>query len=50
MTIIEDTHLTLAVIPFKLEANNSLIVLPLKTYEKTFAKFPFEYEALCTQN
>ena len=24
MTIIEDTHLTLAVIPFKVEANNSL--------------------------
>ena len=41
MTIIEDTHLTLAAIPFKVEANNSLIFLPLQTYEKKFAKFPF---------
>ena len=36
-TIIEDTHLTLAVIPFKVEANNSLIFLPLQTYEKNFS-------------
>ena len=28
-TIIEDTHLTLATIPFKVEANNSLILLLL---------------------
>ena len=40
-TIIEDTHLTLAVIPFKVEVNNSLIFLPLQTYEKKFAEFPF---------
>ena len=33
-TIIEVTHLTLAVIPFKVEANNSLILLPLQKYEK----------------
>ena len=40
-TIIEDTHLTLAVILFKVEANNSLIFLLLQTYEKEFAEFPF---------
>ena len=40
-TIIEDTHLTLAGIPFKAEANNSLIFLLLQTYEKKFAKLPF---------
>ena len=40
-TIIEDTHLTLAFISFKVEANNSLIFLPLQTYEKKFAEFPF---------
>ena len=39
MTIIDDTHRTLAVIPFNVEANNSLIFLPLKTYEKKFAEF-----------
>ena len=43
MTIIEDTHLTLAVIPFKVEANNSLMFLPLQTYEKKFAGFLFLY-------
>ena len=32
--IIGDTHLTLAVILFKVEANNSLIVLPLQTFKK----------------
>ena len=32
MTVIEDTHLTLAVIPFNVEANNSLIFLPLQIY------------------
>ena len=32
MTIIEDTHQTLAAIPFKVEANNSLTFLPLQTY------------------
>ena len=32
-TIIEDTHLTLAVISFEAEANNSLIFLPLQTYK-----------------
>ena len=31
--IIEDTRLTLAAIPFKVEANNSLIFLLLQTYE-----------------
>ena len=40
-TIIEDTHLTLAGIPLKVEANYSLIFLPLQTYEKKFAEFPF---------
>ena len=40
-TIIENTHLTLAGIPFKVEANNSLIFLLLQTYEKKFAEFPF---------
>ena len=42
-TIIGDTHLTLAVIAFKVEANNSLIFLPLPTYEEKFAEFPFLY-------
>ena len=41
MTIIKDTHLTLAAIPFKVEVNNSLIFLPLQTYEKKFAELPF---------
>ena len=40
-TIIEDTHLTLAVLPFKVEANDSLIFLSLQTDEKKFEKFPF---------
>ena len=40
-TKIEDAHLTLAVIPFKLEANNFLNFLPLQKYEKKFAEFPF---------
>ena len=40
-TIIEDTHITLAAIPFKVEANSSLIFLPLQTYEKKFVEFPF---------
>ena len=31
-TIIEDAHLTLAAIPFKVEANNYSIFLPLQTY------------------
>ena len=35
--IIEDTHLTLAGIPFKVEANNSLIFLPLQARKKKFA-------------
>ena len=39
--ILEDTHLTLAAFLFKVEANNSLIFLPLQTYEKKIAKFPF---------
>ena len=30
-TVIEDTHLTLAAIPFNVEANNPLIFLPLQT-------------------
>ena len=33
-TIIEDTQLTLVVIPFKVEANNSLIFLTLQAYEE----------------
>ena len=40
-TIQEDTHLTLIGILSKVEANNSLIFLPLQTYEKKFAEFPF---------
>ena len=36
-TTIDDTHLTPVAIPFKVEANNSLIFLPLQTYEKIFA-------------
>ena len=40
-TIIEDAHLTLAVILFKAETNIYLIFLPLQTYEKKFDKFPF---------
>ena len=40
-TIIEDTYLTLVGIPFKVEANNSLIFLLLQTYEKKFAECPF---------
>ena len=39
--IIEDTHITLIGIPFKKEANNSLLFLSLQTYEKKFAEFPF---------
>ena len=38
-TIIEDPHLTLAGIPFKTEANNSLIFLPLQTYGKNLPSF-----------
>ena len=34
-TIVEATHLTLV------EANSSLIYLPLQTYEKKFAELPF---------
>ena len=40
-TVVEDTHLTLAAIPFKVEANNSLIFLLLQTYEKKFAAHSF---------
>ena len=40
-TIIEDTHLTLIGIPFKLEANNSLIFCHYKHMTKKFAEFPF---------
>ena len=40
-TITEDTRQTLAVIPFKVDANNFLIFLLLQTYEKKFAEVPF---------
>ena len=40
-TVVEDTHLTLTVFLFKVEANNSLIILLLQTYERKFAGFPF---------
>ena len=40
-TKVKDTHLTLAVIPFKVDANNSLIFLPSQTYKTKFAEFPF---------
>ena len=43
MAIIKDTHLTLAVFPFKVEANNSVIFLPFQTCEKKFVEFPFLY-------
>ena len=39
-TVMEDTHLTLAVIPFKVETNNSLFFSITNIREK-FAKFPF---------
>ena len=39
-TIIKDTNLTLAVIPFKVEANNSLIFCHYKHMRKKF-EFPF---------
>ena len=42
-TIIEDAHLTLAVILFKAETNIYLIFLPLQTYEKKFVEFSFLY-------
>ena len=42
-TIIEDTHLTLIGIPFEVEANNSLLFLPLQAYEKKFAEFPLMF-------
>ena len=38
MTIIEDTHLALIDIPSKVEANNSLIFLPLQTYERKICR------------
>ena len=37
----EDTRLTLLDILSKEEADNSLIFLPLQTYEKKYAEFPF---------
>ena len=37
-TIIEDTHLTLAGIPFNVETNNSLILLPLQIYKKKISR------------
>ena len=40
-TKVEDTHLTLAVIPVKVEANNSLIFLRLREYGKKFAEYSF---------
>ena len=40
-TIIEDTHLTLASIPFKVEANNSLIFFAITNIREKFAEFPF---------
>ena len=39
-TNIKDTKLTLVVIPFKVEANNSLNFLALQTYEEKVAEFP----------
>ena len=41
MTAVKDTELTLAVIPFKVELNNSLCLLALQIYEKKSAEFPF---------
>ena len=40
-TVVEDTHLTLTVILFKVRANNSLILFLLQTYAKKFAEFRF---------
>ena len=45
-TIKNDAHLTLIGIPSKVEANNSLIFLPLQTYEKRFAEFPFLFVSI----
>ena len=39
-TIINDTHLTLIGFLSEVEANNSLIFLPLQTYEKKIVEFP----------
>ena len=39
--VVKDTHLTLTAIPFKVRANNSLIISLLRTYEKKFAEFLF---------
>ena len=40
-TIVEDTHLTLAAIPFKVEAN--ALIFRYYKHEKKFAEFPFFY-------
>ena len=50
-TKVKDTKLTLAIISFKAEANNSLIFLPLQTYDKKFAEVPFllVYNSLVSQ-
>ena len=45
-TITEDTHLTLAVILFKIEANNSLIFLLLQTYEKQCCQVSIPFHCL----
>ena len=41
MTVVKDIHLTLTAISFQVKVNNSSIFLPLQTYEKTIAEFPF---------
>ena len=38
---IEDTHQTLAAIPFQVGVNNSLNLSSLQAYKKKFEKFPF---------
>ena len=53
-TAIEDTHLTVTVILFKVGAKNSLIISLLQTRKKKFAEFPFlsslKFFALTLQN
>ena len=48
-TIIEDTHLTLAAIPFKVKANNSLILLSLQTYERKIGQVSVPLQSIIPQ-
>ena len=46
-TSVEDTHLTLASIPFQVGVNDSLIILPLQTDEKKFDDFRISNSLVC---